>query len=239
MGHFNILKIIIMNEIHRIKRKDHARFRHLSVDEITKWKYDYNELNTCEYIGEWDLKAVFCMDTFSKVRFLKDLFLENDIKELKYHGKLYCKFYKIDYKDFKIKVIKYFYFLTATGGKGKIRVNDNNIKNMYDMNKKIFTNEIYKRFHSVIWNIETGKKIDDSNLHTHALITFDSTNKNFERDYSGSFKKLFKSIDLQIQKFGMNGNEEIYNDKLGYLKNEGKSILHKNYKDLEIFEHLE
>ena len=127
---------------------------------------------------------------------------EKNVEALQSCTRFYVDWYKLNYKDYKVKEIKYFYFLTASGGKQKILVNKSNINHMFDMNKKIFSNEIYKRFYRVYWNIETGKKEEDTNLHTHALIIFHSTNKNFDRDYRGCFKKIFGNIDLQIQKFG-------------------------------------
>ena len=64
------------------------------------------------------------------------LLSDKNVEELKSCARYYCDWYKLNYKDYKLKIIKYFYFLTATGGKNKILVNDSNIKHMYDMNKK-------------------------------------------------------------------------------------------------------
>lgn len=231
------------NEIHRLEMKHNKMYRKLSGNEIKDFINNFYkkkvELGEYKYLEwEWYKLTVFCIEDFGKCRYLHEIIESLDFDELQHHARLYCKFMKLDEKDFRNREIKFFYFLTATG-KDKILVNESNIGYMYKVNKKIFNNETYKRFHKVYWNIETGKNPDDSNLHTHALFIFDKTNKNFERDYKSVFKKAFGSIDLQIQKFGWKGNKEIWDDKLNYLKNEGKSILHKNYKNLEIFEIIE
>lgn len=217
-------------------------FRKLTNNECKEWINDFYLKYKSN--GDHEYYMLSVNDKFFQINILGkgllcDLINNKDIEELKFCTHEYCKWYGYNIKDYRLRIIKYFYFLTASGGKQKILVNESNLDIMYKLNKKIFTNEIYKRFHKVYWNIETGKKINDPNLHTHALIIFDSTNKNFDRDYRNSFKKAFGNIDLQIQKFGWRGNIEIYEDKLSYLKNINKSILHKNYKDLEIFEHLE
>lgn len=221
------------NDIHRLELKNHKRFRLLSNNEIKDFINNYYKIDNEEYYN----MVIFCINDFGINKFLRDIMREKDFEELQHHAQLYCRFMKLDENNFKVRDIKYFYFMTATG-KDKIRVDENNIKIMFELNKKIFSNETYKRFYKVFWNIETGKYINDSNLHTHALIIFDKTNKNFDRDYKNLFRKAFGNIDLDIKKFGWRGNKDIYEDKLNYLKNVEKSILHKNYKDLEIFENL-
>ncbi len=230
------------NEIHRLELKQHKMYRKLSGNEIKDFINNFYklkvELGDKWYDNEWMNLTIFCINDFSKCKYLREVIESLDFEELEHHARLYCKFMKLNEKDFMNREIKFFYFLTATG-KNKIIVNEENIGKMYKLNKNIFNNDNYKRFHKVYWNIETGKNEQDSNLHTHALIVFDKTNKNFERDYKNNFKKAFENIDLDIKKFGWRGNQDIYEDKLNYLKNVEKSILHKNYKDLEIFEYLE
>ena len=230
------------NEIHKLEMKHHKMYRKLSGNEVKDFINNFYklkvELGDNWYDNEWMNLTLFCINDFGKCKYLREIIYDLDFDEIEHHARLYCKFMKLNEKDFMNREIKFFYFLTATG-KDKIKVNEENIGKMYKLNKNIFNNDHYKRFHKVYWNIETGKNINDSNLHTHALIIFDKTNKNFERDYKSNFKKAFGNIDLDIQKFGWRGNKEIYDDKYNYLKNIGKSILHKNYEDLEIFEYVE
>ena len=92
----------------------------------------------------------------------------------------------------------------------------------------------------VLYNIETGKYPDKPNLHCHCLIKFDSTNKNFDRDFIRCWSNFFKEEghDFKIKRFSKKC-QNIYDDKKNYLNNQDKSILHQNYMDLEILEHLE
>lgn len=216
----------------------------LNTNEVNNWIDDYYN----KYV-RGKTEHEFFMATvedpfFSKYVWLKGalwkLLHNKDCDTIRPLRKEWCDFYMDNKDNYKRKVVKYFYFFTATG-KDRIDVNDENICKMYELNKKLFNNDNYKRFHKVCWNIETGKHEDRPNLHTHALIVFDSTNKNFKRDYSNSFKKVFKKegVDIDIKMFGFLGNQGIYQDKLEYLQNVKKSILHKNYKDLEILEYLE
>lgn len=132
---------------------------------------------------------------------------------------------------------KFFYFITITGKK-KIKDNNSNIELMHNFGKNFFNNDSYKRYYRADWNIETGKHADDSNLHIHALIIFNSTNKNFKRDFCSAFKKIFRDYDYKESRFIMR-LQDIYKDKYNYLHNVNKSILHQNYRDTGIIEHLE
>jgi hypothetical protein len=149
----------------------------------------------------------------------------------------YNEFYGTNHQPIKSKKRRFFYWITITGKK-RIEVNDDSVFKMHQFGLNIFNNNSYKRYYKVHWNVETGKYIDKSNLHIHALIVFESNNKNFKRDFCNAFKKIFKDYDYNESRFGMI-QTEIFKDKLGYLKNENKSVLHKNYKDLKIYEHLE
>lgn len=232
------------NEIHKLHMKDFNRYRLLTNNECKDfinsfynfYKENEHDIYFCD--NEWINKTVFCYTEFGQQKYLQDIIRNKDFDELCHHTKLYCQFKGLCIKEFEKREIKFFYFMTATG-KDRILESECTIGDMYKLNKKIFNNDCYKRFYKVYWNIETGKNSDNPNLHTHALIIFDKTNKNFDRDYKNLFRKAFGNIDLDLQKFGWRGNQEIYEDKLNYLKNKDKSILHKNYKDLEIFEYLE
>lgn len=132
-----------------------------------------------------------------------------------------------------------FYFYTFTGSE-KIPDTDENIEKMKNICNNIFNNENWKRFRCVHYNIECGKHQDDSNLHIHALIDFEKTNKNFERDFTRCWTKEFKSFGLDFKKGGKQhfkgkNVNHIWDDKLAYLRNDDKSILHQNYRDLGIF----
>lgn len=170
---------------------------------------------------------------------------------LKYISKFkkeYCEFYDIKY--IQEKPLKCFYWLTLTG-KDRIPDTPDNIDKMYEFGKTLFNNNKYKRFYKVIWNIETGKHKDNPNLHLHALIIFEKSNKNFHTtkmkgrsDVKSIWNKYFKSYGLDLGKdsyqiFRGKNIDEIYKDKKEYLSNKDKSILHQNYRDLEILEHVE
>lgn len=230
------------NEIHKLELKHHKMYRKLSGNEVKDWVNKFYAhkiaLEDNWFDDEWMNKTVFCIDDFGKCKLIRELMYDLNFEELEHHARLYCQFIGGNEDDYKNREIKYFYSMTATG-KNKLLVNESNIGCMYKVNKKVFNNDDWRRFFRVYWNMETGKNPDEPNLHTHALIIFDKTNKNFLRDYGNTFKKAFGSVDIDMKKFGWRGNNEIYEDKLNYLKNVGKSILHKNYKDLEIFEHLE
>ena len=162
---------------------------------------------------------------------------------LKDEIKLFHEWYGLDYEP--PRQLKQFYWMTLTG-KSRIPDTTENIELMLKFGKALFNNDNYKRFHKVYWNIETGKHKDNPNLHLHALICFDTTSKNFHSkkeksrsDVKTLWNKYFKSYGLDYgndsyQYFKGKDIEKIYNDKLKYLKNEDKSILHKNYRDLEI-----
>jgi len=162
--------------------------------------------------------------------------------------KEYCEFYDIKY--IQEKPLKCFYWLTLTG-KDRIPDTQDNIDKMYEFGKTLFNNNKYKRFYKVIWNIETGKYKENPNLHLHALIIFEKSNKNFHTtkmkgrsDVKSIWNKYFKSYGLDLGKdsyqiFRGKNIDEIYKDKKEYLTNKDKSILHQNYRDLEILEHVE
>ena len=108
----------------------------------------------------------------------------------------------------------------------------------------IFNNEKFIRFKEIAYNIETGKHEENPNLHIHALIDFNKSNKNFDRDFKGVWMKEFKDYGIDFKKGGKQlfkgkNVNDVWYDKLAYLRNDEKSILHQNYRDLEIFEHLE
>ncbi len=149
----------------------------------------------------------------------------------------YNLFYKTEFEPIKKKHRKFFYWVTCTG---KIRIDDSkiNIEKMHKFGLNIFNNNSYTRYYKCYWNIETGKYKDKPNLHIHALIIFDSTNKNFKRDFVNAFKKIFNNYDYKENRFGTKLTE-IFQDKYEYLKNDNKSVLHQNYRDLDIFECVE
>ncbi len=157
--------------------------------------------------------------------------------------KEYCIFYDLEY--IQEKPLKRFYFLTLTG-KDRIPDTPDNIENMLAFGKALFNNDNYIRFHKVLWNIETGKHQDKPNLHIHACIWFENTNKNFHSlkpkgrsDVRNTWNNYFKSYGLDYGKdsyklFSGKMVHTIYKDKCDYLKNVDKSIMHKNYRNLEI-----
>lgn len=151
---------------------------------------------------------------------------------------LYMKIFKINSREFFQPRRKYFYWITITG-KSRIDVNDDNVKAMYTLFKEFYTNEKWVRYHNVIWNIESGKHPEKPNLHHHALIIFNTTNKNFKRDISSRFKKAFGSVDYDEHYFTSAFQMDIWNEKRLYLNNTDKSVEHQNYEDLKILEILE
>ena len=115
---------------------------------------------------------------------------------------------------------------------------------MTDICKEIFNNDKWKRFTSVKWCIETGKHKENPNLHVHALIVFDKSNKNFERDYIRLWNKYFKNYGINFKGSGkqhFKGKDvvTIYKDKCDYFVNHKKSVLHENFIDLNILECVE
>lgn len=152
----------------------------------------------------------------------------------------WCRYYKKDYNEYLIKDKQpNFYWVTITGKK-RIEDNHDTFRKMKSFCEDLYSNDSYKRFEKVIYNIETGKHEDNPNLHTHALIIFENSTKNFKRDCISRFNKYFKEygIDIDMKRFAIH-LEKIYNDKLNYLNNKDKSILHQNYRDLEILEVVE
>ncbi|AXH79575.1 MAG: hypothetical protein [Circular genetic element sp.] len=129
-----------------------------------------------------------------------------------------------------------FYFYTWTGFK-KIRDTPENIQKLINIANAIFNNDRFKRYKSIVWKIETGKNITDSNLHIHALIKFE-TAKNFDRDFKAAWLREFAKEGLcELNKnakqfYKGNKHHHIYMDKMNYLNNKDKSILHKNYRDI-------
>lgn len=152
---------------------------------------------------------------------------------------LFCKWFN---KPMPI-VRDRFYFYTFTGVQ-RIEDNQENIDRLHNIAKDIFNNNSWKRYKDVCFNIECGKHVDNSNLHIHALIDFEKSNKNFERDFHNRWMKDFKGYGLDFKKGGKQfykgkNVNDIWYDKLSYLRNDDKSILHQNYRDLGIFEHVE
>ena len=133
-----------------------------------------------------------------------------------------------------------FYWYSFTG-KSRIPATRENIEKMKLIGYRIFNNDKWKRFNTVYWNIETGKHEDAPNLHIHALIDFEKSNKNFDRDMTAAWVVHFKSYGLDFAKGGKqmykgNAVEKIWEDKKNYLLNDEKGILHQNFKDLEFVE---
>lgn len=152
----------------------------------------------------------------------------------------WCRYYKKSSSDYMIKDKQpNFYWVTITGKK-RIEDNKDTILKMRSFCEDVYSNESYKRFEKVTYNIETGKHEDNANIHTHALIIFEHSTKNFKRDCISRFNKYFKEygIDIDMKRFAIH-LDKIYNDKLNYLNNVDKSILHQNYRDLEILEVVE
>ena len=152
---------------------------------------------------------------------------------------LFCKWF-----NKPIPIIRdRFYFYTFTGIK-RIKDTEENIEKLKDICKDIFNNEKWKRYTDVYYNIECGKHKDDSNLHIHALIDFENSNKNFERDFKTRWMKDFREYGLDFKNGGKQfykgkNVQRIWDDKVSYLRNDDKSVLHQNYRDLSIFEHVE
>lgn len=164
-------------------------------------------------------------------------------RDLRCDVKDFCRFYDIEY--IPEKKLKRFYFLTLTG-KDRIPDTSDNIDKMTAFGKTLFSNENYKRFHNVKWNIETGKHKENPNLHIHAVIWFENSNKNFHSlkpkgrsDVRNNWLQYFKQYGLDYgkdsyQSFSGSKVKEIFDDKCDYLTNKDKCILHKNYRDLQI-----
>lgn len=221
--------------------------------DIDKWIFDIQKIMTLDTLSEEDKrkKRLICYDHLcihdwnDKMGcFLNNMILDsapcmNLDSSLKSEESvlIYNEFYNLNIKYTKPVFRKYFYFITVTG-KDRIIDSDDNITKMLDYGRCQFNNDNWTRYHKVYWNIETGKYKDNPNLHIHALVVFDKSNKNFKRDFVNGFNKLFNNSDYKELKFPMK-ETEIFNDKYLYLKNDSKSVLHKNYRDLGIFERLE
>lgn len=224
--------------------------RKLTNNECKQWINDYYR-KYHEKIDDHEFMTKYCLveEFFKREMFSSGpiwLLLEDkDIDKLIDCADDYCNFYDINVNSMIIHEIKFFYHMTITSGpldKFKQLVDSKeNIDKMFKINSDVFANDDWVRFLRVYWNIETGKNKDKPNLHTHALIIFDKSNKNFERDYKRRWEKTFGkgNINILIQKFGWKGNQKIYNDKYDYLHNIEKSILHQNFRDLGILETLE
>lgn len=222
--------------------------RKLTDDEVNNWVLDMETncmYDNCLNIGKFDfgnklfsLQSSFDYDIGHHKDYV-DWYLFENREQLNEFTNTYCNYFNLTTKNFKIKDIKYFYWLTVTGKK-RIDVSDENICKMKDCLRMIFNNDNYRRYHDVLYNIETGKYPDKPNLHCHCLIKFDSTNKNFDRDFKRCWLNFFKEEghDFKMIRFSKKC-EDIYTDKQNYLNNQDKSILHQNYMDLEILEHLE
>ena len=149
----------------------------------------------------------------------------------------WCVYYNLKCADYLHKQIKNFYFLTITGDK-RIPENPDNISKMLEFGDCIFSNDNYKRYERVVWNIETGKHEDNPNLHLHAVIVFTQSTKNFVRDCRTRWAKSFKKYGSNILNKSYTIKGPYLQDKLDYLNNKDKSILHMNYKDLGILREL-
>ena len=78
----------------------------------------------------------------------------------------------------------------------------------------------------------------------HALVVFDKTNKNFDRDFIRLWNNKFKNYGINFSHKGkqhFKGKDvvNIYKDKCDYFINHKKSVLHENFVDIGILEHLE
>jgi len=214
--------------------------RKLNMNECDEWIKEFDKDNNDDY---FNIPYIHMDDNYLKYldrRNIYYLLCDKDSDSLINYTKEYIEYFNLCSKNFKEKKIKFFYFLTVTG-KSRIIVNNDTILKMKNCLKTIFNNDSYKRYHKVIYNIETGKYMDRPNLHCHCVIIFDSTNKNFKRDFSRCWLKYFKTdgIDFKMDSFNYPSCREIYEDKCNYLNNLDKSIEHQNYTDLKILEHVE
>jgi hypothetical protein len=215
--------------------------RKLTTNETKQWINEfYKEFIMNKTKHEQILYFINGNKFFEWKKDLYELLDDKDYDGLINYTEDYIKYFNLCKKNFKLKKIKFFYFLTVTG-KNRIIVNDDNIAKMKNCLKLIFNNDNYKRYYKVLYNIETGKYEDNPNLHTHAVIIFDSTNKNFKRDFTRTWNRFFKSdgIDFKMDSFSYLPCYDIYEDKCNYLKNVDKSVEHQNYLDLKILEHVE
>ena len=202
-------------------------------------KNTYNMLNDMGHIAYLP-NGKFMTDNIALIERAQLGKLHNEVK-------LYHEWYGKEFK--KDKPLRMFYWLTLTG-KDRIPDTPESVKLMTEFGNALFNNNNYKRFNTVHWNIETGKHQDKPNLHLHALIIFENTSKNFHSlkpkgrsDVRTLWNNFFNQYGLDIGKdsyifFKGKNIQQIYKDKLNYLRNEGKSILHKNYRDLEILHFL-
>ena len=216
---------------------------HMNLEYNGLWKKYYycaEPDNSHEFFGPsfWDEKHKNRMLDF---RYSIMNILEDECFECIESARMtWCSYYKKDYNDYMIKNKQpNFYWVTITGKK-RIEDNENTILKMKSFCEDVFSNESYRRYEKVTYNIETGKHENNPNLHVHALIIFEHSTKNFKRDCISRFNKYFKDygIDIDMKRFAIH-LEKIYNDKLNYLNNVDKSILHQNYRDLEILEVVE
>ena len=205
-----------------------------------KWLYN----GTKKEYGHIDLFCKLDMN-FYKGRKLNPLdYLEDENRNKWYHtGWNNPKLFNVWFNIKEKKKHERFYFYTFTGNK-RIPDTSDNIDKMRHICTTIFNNEKFIRFKEIAYNIETGKHEENPNLHIHALIDFNKSNKNFDRDFKGVWMKEFKDYGIDFKKGGKQlfkgkNVNDVWYDKLAYLRNDEKSILHQNYRDLEIFEHLE
>ena len=223
-------------------------------DDIVEFYENYEETFLDIPPSEDDIKTYEMIVDIGHITYLPDCtFMQDKVSiidraklgELRNEVTLYHDWYDIP----KPKPLKMFYWLTLTG-KDRIPDTPDTLKSMLEFGNALFNNNNYKRFNKVYWNIETGKHQDRPNLHLHALIVFENTSKNFHSlkpkgrsDVRTLWNNYFKQYGLDIGKdsyvfFKGKNIQQIYDDKLSYLQNNEKSILHKNYRDLEILNFL-
>lgn len=213
---------------------------------IDKSKFMFNgrkiERKILEFTDNNGIKHTLT-DKFGNIRYDKkwdEVFLAEPLifrnnRELSLSKKEYKMFYGEEMPDFPKKP-KSFYWVTITG-KDRIPDNEEMIENMEIFGSKIFQNLKFERFSKVIWNIETGKYPDKPNLHLHAVVIFKKSAKNFKRDAMSLWKRTFPDYDVDYHQTIFNkckNLENILKDKINYMNNVDKSILHENYRDLGI-----
>ena len=95
-----------------------------------------------------------------------------------------------------------FYWYSITGD-SRIPAIDSNINKMINIGRKLFNNDTWIRYKNVYWNVETGKDENNSNLHIHALIDFNKSNKSFDRDLTRIWKNEFKNYGINFKGKGI------------------------------------
>lgn len=132
--------------------------------------------------------------------------------------------------------------------KKRLPYSGENISKIHDFAREIFISRAEKYFNEVWFVVESGKHQDNPNLHIHALVEFNKSDKGvsgskfFMRDLVACWKRHFSDPEYRID-YDTGGNKgihrkacntlDIQKESLEYMTNENKGT-HENFTDLGI-----